>query len=169
VVIETMAQTEKFVFIGMGEMQVLRSPEIVLSCIGLGSCIAVCAYDRVARVGGMVHVVLPTHDGKSGNNLAKYANTAVPLLINEILAQGGVRPYLIVKIAGGAQMSMAPGISCNFKTGERNLSEAVMALEKAGVHLVGADTGGSKGRTVRLYLDTGRITVRTVGGVEREI
>lgn len=168
-VIETRTPLDNNIFIGMGEMQVTGSPESVLSCIGLGSCIGVSVYDRVTGVGGMVHVVLPKYDGKDIHNQAKYADTAVPLLLKEIIAQGGTRSHLIIKIAGGSEMSLAPGFENTFKTGERNLSEVALALEREGVRLAAADTGGHKGRTIKLYLSTGKVTVKTVGGVEREI
>jgi chemotaxis protein CheD len=172
VVTETIMPVDKFVFVGMGEMQVAHSPNTVLSCIGLGSCIGISAYDRVLKIGGMVHVVLPKYDGKDRNQ-SKYADTAVPLLLDEIVAKGGSKSHLIVKIAGGAQMSLAPGLETTFKTGERNLAEVLRSLEKEGVRVAASDTGGNKGRnkgrTIRTYLDTGRVTVKVVGGEEKEL
>ena len=157
------------VVIGMGELRVSRSPQVVLSCIGLGSCIAVCMYDGTTGVGGLVHVVLPKHDGRSDHDRAKYADTAVPLLLGEIIAQGGSRSRTTARIAGGSQMTLAPGLNATFRTGEKNLAEVLAALQREGMRLAGSDTGGSRGRTVRMYLDTGRVTVKTIGGDEREI
>ncbi len=157
------------IIIGLGEMQVTTRQSAVLSCIGLGSCIAVCMYDHVFKVGGMVHVVLPQHDGLSDNNYAKYANTGVPLLVHELLRQGACRPRIHVKIGGGAQMSLAPGLKSTFRTGERNLEAVKEALAKEGLPLVSADVGGAKGRTVRLYMNSGRTTVKTAGDEEREL
>ena len=155
--------------VGMGELRVSRSPYAVLSCIGLGSCIAICVYDGTTQVGGLVHVVLPKYDGRSDHDRAKYADTAVPILVGEVAAQGGARSRMTVKIAGGSQMTLAPGLNTTFKTGERNLAEVLAALQREGLRLAGSDTGGSRGRTVRMYVDTGRVTVRVLGGDEREI
>jgi len=157
------------IIVGLGEMEVTRLPSAVLSCLGIGSCIVVCIYDSLFKIGGMSHIVLPSHDGKTGDNLAKFADTGVPLLINEVLRQGGIRSRLTIKIAGGAQMSLAPGLINTFKTGERNLIGVKMAIEKAGIPLLAADVGGNKGRTVRMYINTGKVTVKTAGDEERDI
>ncbi|MBN1368581.1 MAG: chemotaxis protein CheD [Dehalococcoidales bacterium] len=172
-VIETtfrsLVDNQDSIIVGLGEMQVTMRQSAVLSCIGLGSCIAVCIYDSLFKVGGMVHIVLPQHDGLSEKNVAKYANTGVPLLIKEVLRQGASRSHLTVKIAGGAQMSLAPGLKSTFRTGERNLEAVVEALNKEGLMPVSSDVGGSKGRTVRLYVNSGKATVKTVGDEEREL
>ena len=156
------------IVVGIGEIHTTRSTTAVITCIGLGSCVALCMYDADFHVGGMVHVVLPTCFGKDENNPAKYADTAVPLLIAEMAKQGVRRSSLIVKIAGGAQMSMAGGLNNTFKTGDRNVAEIETALKKEGLRVASADVGGSRGRTVRMYMETGKITVRTIGDIERE-
>lgn len=168
--IETIVpKTDTFV-VGMGERQVSRSPAAILACIGIGSCIAVCAYDVVTRVGGMAHIVLPAWDGNEKSNPGKFADTGVPLLIEEMTKLGGSKSRLVLKLAGGAQMSLAPGITNAFKTGERNLTEVVAALERLKApRVVAAETGGHKGRTVRLYLCSGKVTVKNAGGQEQEI
>jgi chemotaxis protein CheD len=157
------------VVLGMGEFTVSSSANAVLTCIGLGSCIAVCIYDRLAKVGGMVHVVLPRRDGPEDNNPGRYANIAVPHLLDLVFKNGGMKNRLTVKIAGGAQMTMAPGLRDTFKTGERNLAEVKAALEKENVSLASADVGGHMGRTVKMYIDSGKVTVKTVGGIAREL
>jgi chemotaxis protein CheD len=156
------------IVVGLGEMKVTNMPT-VLSCIGIGSCIAVCVYDTVFKIGGMAHIVLPLHDGRPGIALTKYANTGIPLLIQEMLRQGGIRNRFNIKLAGGAQMSLAPGLKNTFKTGERNLEEVKAALSREGLVIAATDVGGAKGRTVKMFVDTGRVTVRTAGGEEREL
>jgi len=141
---EPAAQEHELFVVGMGEIVVTASPDAVLSCIGLGSCVAVCAYDSMEKIGGMVHVVLPNHNGSPGANHAKFADTAVPLLINEMIKKGGVRRRMVVKIAGGARMSLAPWLRDTF-------------------------TGGTIGRTVKFYIDTGRVTVKTASGTAQEL
>jgi len=154
--------------LGMGEYAVTASPGAVLCCIGLGSCIAICMYDYVARIGGMVHIVLP-HTGTPDGHPTKYANTAVPFLLQEVVKKGGSRDRLTIKVAGGAQMAIAPGLRDSFHTGERNLEEIKTALQKERVCITAGDTGGSAGRTVRMFVDTGKVTVRTIGGSVKEL
>jgi chemotaxis protein CheD len=167
--VQPATQESESIVLGMGEHAVSASPGAVLACIGLGSCIAVCIYDRLVKVGGMVHVVLPRHDGPVDGNWGKFANTAVPQLLGQVIKNGGMKYRLTVKIAGGAQMTHAPGLRDTFRTGERNLAEVKAALLQENVLLAEADVGGNTGRTVKMYIDTGTITVKTVGGIEREL
>jgi len=166
---DVMKQEKDSIVVGMGEYAISASPGMVLTCIGLGSCIAVCAYDLVAKIGGMMHIVLAQHQGSDTSNYSKFADTGVPLLINEILKRGGTKEKLIVKIAGGAQMTVAPGLRDTFKTGEKNLVQILYSLQKEDVGLKAADVGGNLGRTVKLVISTGAVIVKTVNGVEREI
>jgi len=170
VVFEEVAASERELHVvGMGEMAVTASPNVVLSCIGLGSCVAVCAYDNQSKIGGMAHIVLPLNHGLPGNNPAKFADTAVPLLISEMIKKGSVKNQLIIKIAGGAQMTLAPGLRDTFKTGERNLAQILLVLQRENIAIAAADTGGSVGRTVKMYIRTGQITIKTAHGVPQEL
>ena len=166
---ETLKQEKESIVVGMGEVVVSAVPSVVLTCIGLGSCIAVCAYDSVAKIGGMVHIVLPEHRGDNPESFSKYADTGVPLMLAKVVKSGGDKNRLVVKIAGGAQMTVSPGFKDTFKTGQRNLTQILATLEKLNVGLAAADVGGTLGRTVRLHIDTGKVLVKTVSGTEREI
>jgi chemotaxis protein CheD len=170
IVFEEVASTERELHVvGMGEMLVTASPNAVLTCIGLGSCVAVCAYDSRERIGGMAHIVLPQNHGLPGNNPAKFADTAVPLLLDEMIKKGGIKSRLIIKIAGGAQMTLAPGLRDTFKTGEKNLAQVLLMLQRENVAIAATDTGGTVGRTVKMYVGTGQVTVKTAYGVARGI
>ena len=164
----TSAERELHV-VGMGEMLVTDSPNAVITCIGLGSCVAVCAYDSHLKIGGMAHIVLPQNHGLPGNNPLKFADTAVPLLFEEMVKRGSIKSRLIVKMAGGAQMTLAPGLRDTFKTGERNLAQILLVLQRENIALAAADTGGNVGRTVKMYIGTGQVTVKTAYGIAQEI
>ena len=166
---EIAKQDKDSIIIGMGELAVSSSPKTVLACIGLGSCIAVCAYDRVVKVGGMIHIVLPQHHSENPAEYSKFADTGVPLMLAKVIQNGGDKSRLVVKIAGGAQMTVAPGLKDTFKTGEKNMLYILAALEKVNVSLAAADVGGTLGRTVKLHIATGQVLVKTVNGIEREI
>lgn len=164
-----MIQTQETIVVGMGEMSVARGNATVLACVGLGSCIALCAYDPISRTGGMAHIVLPRQDGRGGRPSAKYADMAVPLLLQEMHRSGSTLSRVVVKIAGGSQMSAAPGLNGIFRIGERNIAAVREAIDGAGVALAAADTGGQRGRTVRMHLDSGRVVVTTLGQECKEL
>ena len=74
---------EQTAAIGLGEMKVTKDDSVVLTCLGLGSCVGMAAYDPVSKVAGMAHIVLPRSDGRSGLP-AKFADTAIPALVDEM-------------------------------------------------------------------------------------
>jgi len=167
--VTTLKENVEVVVVGMGGIQVSRDHSGVLACLGLGSCIAVCAYDPLSKVGGMAHVVLPNSGGKDGIAPGKFADTAVPLLLQEMAKAGGARSRLIIKLVGGAQLALARGLESVFSTGERNLAEVKAALARERISVAATDTGGNMGRTVRMFVDTGKVIVKTAGGEGEEL
>ena len=159
----------QIVLVGMSEMQVSGDTTTVLSCLGLGSCIGLSLYDPFAHVGGVAHIVLPSAPDGRNTPYPKYADTAIPHLIEELLKLGATKRNLAAKIVGGARMGLIPGQHSIFKTGERNIEATQAALASAGLSLAASDTGGNKGRTMRLFVGTGNVTVSTGGGDVREI
>ena len=155
---------EQTVTVGLGEVCVTKNPSTSLACFGLGSCISLCAYDPVSKVAGMAHIVLPESDHSNpGKVSTKYADIAVPVLLEEMHKHGATKSRLIAKLVGGAQMIQAAGFDAALEMGARNLEMTRKALASEGVHLSAADTGGSQGRSVWLSADSGKVMVRTAG------
>ena len=166
-----MRAEQESVVVGLGEIKITKDPQVVLTCLGLGSCIGLAAYDPVARVAAMAHIVLPADKGTNGQSQspAKYANTAIPALLQEMKAQGGTSGRIVVKLAGGARMSLAAGLDSIFKIGEQNIAATTAALKAAGLQVAASDTGGEQGRTMKLYTDSGQVTVVTAGTKTNEL
>lgn len=157
------------IIVGMGELAVSNQPSAVLTCLGIGSCVAICAFDPISRVGGMAHVVLPRGENAGATTPSKYANIAIPALLKEISRLGGDKSRLVIKVIGGARISAAPGFDGTFKIGEKNVEEVLTALSKEKLSASAMDIGGEKGRTVRMYLDTGKVIVQSVGTKPKEL
>ena len=158
-----MTTTQDTLVIGLGEMQVSKEPSAVLTCLGLGSCIGFSVYDPMVKVGGMVHIVLPSSDGRETNTPAKFADMAIPNLLDAMSDLGSTNRSLVIKMAGGAQMSLAKGGSGIFKTGERNIESVNAIAQKHGLRIAASDVGGHSGRTLRLFVSSGQVTVTTAG------
>lgn len=155
--------------VGMGEIQVVRGAGNVLTALGLGSCIGVCLYDPLTRVAGMVHVVLPkSQSDKSGELPGKFADTAIPAIVQQMVSMGASASRLKAAIAGGAQLFQF-GVSSSLDVGARNSEAVINALREMGIPIQAKDVGGSVGRTLRLVSDNGLVVVRTIGGAEREL
>lgn len=149
--------------VGIGELKVSRDKDAVIITRGLGSCVAVCLYDKNAKVAGMAHVMLPQDNGKDNNLLARFADTGVPRLYNEMIKAGANPRYMIAKIAGGARMFQMPGGNSLLEIGERNVESVRATLKSLKLELVAADTGKNYGRTVELSVAAGELLVKAIG------
>jgi chemotaxis protein CheD len=158
------------VAVGIGELFATREMSLVLAAYGLGSCIALSAYDPAIKAAGLAHIMLPDSSEVSYSGLGhKFANVAVPALIKELVKLGAKPSRLICKVAGGAQMLASPAQVNGFRIGERNVGAVKEALRAHGIVPQAADTGGSQGRTIRVFVDTGLVVVRTVGKGDIEL
>ncbi len=160
---------ERQVVVGISDAKVAAAQGPVLVTYALGSCVAVCMFDPVARVGGLLHILLPesTLDPKKAEtNPFTFADTGIPLLLRQMVAQGASEKRISVRLAGGAQVTAGKDV---FAIGKRNHAAARKILWKLGLMVAGEQVGGDVSRTVRLDLDSGRFIVREGGGTEREI
>jgi chemotaxis protein CheD len=136
--------------------------DAVLVTLGLGSCVAVVLYDPEATVGGLAHLLLPSPSlSQERGNPAKFPETAVPFLLDRMREAGAVPRRVRARLAGGASMFASLSNPAVAAVGERNLVATREALERAGIPLVGEDTGKDYGRSVYAYLDSGRMEVRS--------
>jgi chemotaxis protein CheD len=154
---------EQMLTVGLGEIKLVVDSTVPLLALGLGSCVAVTLFDPVARIGGMAHVVLPGPlDGSKGDS-AKFATVAVPRLLEQVLERGAQRSRLVCKLAGGAEvLATSPGRH-NFRIGERNIEAVLAQLDRLGIRPRAADCGGKTGRSMRLTVHDGRVTVKRLG------
>ncbi len=155
--------------VGMAEIKVTVAPHRLVTT-GLGSCIGLCIYDPVSKVGGMAHIVLPVVTSlNEGDPGGKYAVTAIPLLVDSMIKFGANRYRLIAKMAGGAEMFTFPGQSPVLKIGERNAETIKEILDDIGIPLIGSEIGGNFGRTIQFDTNSGELWVRTINHGERTI
>ena len=155
--------------VGMADYKTGNSPDSLIT-YGLGSCIGIALFDSTAKIGGLSHIMLPdSTQARSSDNPAKFADTALPLMLEEMIKLGAVKSRIKAKIAGGAQMFTFANATEIMRVGERN-GEAVRAmLKKMDIAIVAADTGGNYGRTVELKLETGAFRIKTIDKGEKDI
>ncbi len=157
------------IMVGMGEIKISRMPEDVLTALGLGSCIGVCVYDPICRIAGMAHVVLPSHVQNTGDLPGKFATTAIPALLESMRRCGAKTGNLRVAIAGGAQIFAFAGASAQLDIGKRNATAVQEMLAKNNLPIHAQDVGGNMGRTVQLYSNDGRVSIKTIGQGVKEL
>jgi chemotaxis protein CheD len=137
--------------------------EQTLITIGLGSCVAIVLYDSRARVGGLAHTLLPDESmARDRSNPAKFAASAVTVLLAEMARLGADARRVRAKLVGGASMFANLLPSGGINIGDRNVAAARQALERNGIHIVAEDVGSDHGRSVYFHLDDGRVEVRSL-------
>lgn len=154
--------------VGLGEIKHSSSDSVALVAYGLGSCVGVSIWDRSARIAALAHIILPSAAALSRreDNPLKYADQAIPAMINDLLRLGGKKPNFIVRIAGGAQMLRASGSNEIFNIGLRNVEQVRLELARAGLRIANEDVLGHQGRTMSVYPGTGQVTVQSAGNIK---
>src|SRR6056297_1459680 len=150
--------------IGIGEYVAAKNPQILVT-LGLGSCVGVCLIDKKAGIGGMIHVMLPDSGGKSVGKPGKYADTGIPILVEDMKGLGAATGNLEAKIAGGAAMFQKSGST--MEVGKRNVEAVKRMLSKLRIRVRADDTGGNRARSIEFNVSTGILNVRKVGGGEK--
>ena len=146
----------------------VASGESVLVTSGLGSCVAVALHDPTTKIAGLAHILLPSAGfGPPSMHPAKYADSGVALLAEEMRRRGAIQDRIVARLAGGARM-FAALLSSGINMGQRNIDASRKALYKLNIPVVGDDVGGEYGRSVRVVCATGIMTVRSLVGGDRE-
>jgi chemotaxis protein CheD len=149
--------------VDIADFQVTDDPRETLVTYSLGSCIGVAIWDPKARVGGLLHYMLPESTlspDKAKAKPAMFADTGIPALFRSTYDLGAGKKNIIVKIAGGSSLLDDNG---TFNIGKRNYIMLRKIFWKNGVLIEAEDVGGSLSRTVRLDVATGRFTIKSRG------
>ena len=154
------------VVIGVADCHVTSDTSEVLLTYALGSCIGVSIYDPIARVGGLLHFMLPAAPPgavDAGRNPYMFADSGIPLMFREAYEKGAQKHRLRVRVAGGAQILDAHGV---FNIGQRNCVAMRRIFWKAGVLVHAEETGGKSARTMRFEIASGRVFLRSASSTE---
>ncbi len=150
--------------LGLGEWHATADLNEELVCYGLGSCVALCAYDPVAHVAGMAHMVLPDSSlAPSARGGPKFVDVAVPMVLERMAELGALPTRTRISLVGGAHILRTVGLTAGPQIGERNVEAALAALRASGMRVHAQEVGGSRGRTVVLSPGTGELSVTTAG------
>lgn len=158
-----MQEDLKIIKVGMADLNIVVDPGMITT-LGLGSCVGVALYDKITKICGLAHIMLPDSTKiKNNNNKCKFADTAIEILYNKMIESGANKSNIIAKIAGGAKMFDFDGSDDLLNVGERNIIACKDILNKMNIKLIAEDTGNSYGRTVELYTEDGRFKIKTIG------
>lgn len=140
----------------MGDFRSGKSPDSFRTV--LGSCVGIALYDPRTRVGGLAHIVLPERTGTGP--VGKFADTALPAMIQQLVELGGRPRSLLAKLAGGASMFDSSSVS---DVGRANQAAVKRLLAERRIPVVAENLGGTRGRRMSFWLTTGRVVVESLG------
>ena len=154
--------------VGVANMHVSSDEGEEIITYALGSCLGIALYDPVARVGGLVHVMLPTSEvdpKKADTNPCMFVDTGVPALFKACYKAGAEKQRMQVKVAGGASVNRKEEEDM-FQIGKRNMVLLRKLLWKNGVMLSSSDVGGTESRTMAIQIGSGLVTVKSNGVIK---
>ncbi len=147
------------IIIGIAEYVVVHNPAVLVT-LGLGSCVGISIRDPVARFGGLAHILLPSiKESNNKENLLKFADSAIEIVVDSLLKKGCVKSRLEAKIAGGASMFSFGNSTMNI--GERNVLSVKQKLKEMNIPLLACDTGANYGRTIEFNIASGVMSVKS--------
>jgi len=114
----------------------------------------------------MLHALLPhAHDpARAARTPTRFVEQGVPLLLDAVLGHGARRLRLQASLCGGARIIQGAAFDGQLNIGRHNVRTATAVLETLRIPIQARDTGGTHGRTIRLYLATGKVVVGTMRG-----
>ncbi len=158
-----MNEVIEVVKVGMADLNIASPPQTIRTS-GLGSCVGIILYDEITNLSGMAHVMLPSSSlcREKEPNLAKYADTAIPHLLDQMTSKGARVGFIKAKIAGGAQMFNFSTESNVMRIGPRNVEAVKLKLQELQIPIVAEDVGGNSGRTIEFDPLSKKLNIRTV-------
>lgn len=151
------------VTVDISDLKVTSDPDDILVTYSLGSCVGLTLYDKNVGVGGMIHCMLPLSKIDAEKAALKpymFVDTGVTILLTELFKRGAQRENLVAKVAGAASPL---GKEETFRIGQRNYTILRKLLWKNNILIESEDVGGSKARTMYLYMHDGLVTVKSEG------
>ena len=152
------------VVVGVADMAIATESHGQLVTYALGSCIGLSAYDPVAKIGGLLHYMLPQPAEQADPKTLKpymFATTGIPMLMRKLAQAGAQQARLILCAAGGAEILEG---AASMAIGKRNRTMLRKVLWKMGIALSAEETGGSIARTVTLDLHRGEVRLKSRDG-----
>lgn len=155
--------------VGVADMKITNDPDSVIVTYSLGSCVGVSIYDPVARVGGILHYMLPDSSldpDKARKNPCMFADTGIPALFKACYRFGAQKQRMRVVVVGGAQILDQEGF---FNIGRKNQEALKRVFSKNRVNVDYEEVGGMVNRTIKLDIKTGQTYLKSSGQVEKRV
>ncbi len=153
----------KTLFIGIGDYGATNKPDELLKTMALGSCVGIIILEPKSRTIGLAHIALS--DSNINKAMAikqpgRFADTAIPALLNLMEKESNTKSGYIIKLAGGAQVAR---MKDTFNIGKRNILAIKKILWQMRLAPIAEDLGGQISRTVTVEVNTGKVLIHSPG------
>lgn len=149
--------------VGIAEYGVSKNPKTVLTTHSLGSCLGIAIYDPIVKVGGMLHIMLPSSRldmAKAAEVPSMFLDTGIALLFRSAYELGAEKRRILLYVAGGAQVMDTTGF---FNIGKRNYEALQTVCEYHNLTIQAEQVGGLISRSIYLKVATGEVWVKASG------
>ena len=159
----------ELITVGISDVKITNCPGALVT-YALGSCIGICLYDAMLKIGGLAHIMLPYYPKSNPNEqINRYADSCLPVMVRDMEARGCQRSRIQAKIAGGAKMFEVADDSTFGSIGKRNIIAVKETLAKLHIRILAEDTGLNYGRSVYFYTETGLMVVKSFAKGEKSL
>ena len=157
------------VTVGVAQFRVGSAP-LALMTMALGSCLGIVLFDASTKIGALVHVMHPWRSRVKNNaNRAKFVDTAIPLVVAQMVDRGARREAIVAKLFGGARMFESVAASRGvLQIGDENIAAAREQLGLHGIPIVAECVGGTRGRTIVFDTNDGSVVVKGIEAPEEK-
>lgn len=157
------------IIVGIADIKCSKGEQSITT-YALGSCVGVCLYDEQTGIGGMLHAMLPiSKEFLELENQARYVDTGIKRLLQEICHRGALSSGLKAKVVGGAKMFEFKTTTTEEDIGSANVNQVRKELQALGIPIVREVTGGVVGRTIRFTPGTGTVHIFATDNTEQII
>ena len=156
----------QLVNVGIAEHRISVNSDVLRTI--LGSCVGIYLYDPEKKIIGLSHIMLAEKNSQEGNP-GKYADTAIPLLIEEMVNAGAAEKSLVAKIVGGSTMFKMAANSMMGEIGKNNARKVKEVLAAKSIPILAEELGGDFGRTIDFFPGDGSVKIKSLGRPEKTI
>ena len=153
----------KTIFLGVGDYGATSNPDEVLKTMALGSCVGLIVLEPKSRTVGMAHIALSDsqiNPAMAAKQPGRFADTAIPALLNLILSKSKTKNGYLIKLVGGAQVAH---MKDTFNIGKRNILAIKKILWQMKLAPIAEDLGGQISRTVTVEVSSGKVILHSPG------
>ncbi|HEY8965950.1 MAG TPA: chemotaxis protein CheD [Candidatus Methylacidiphilales bacterium] len=147
--------------VGVADIKMASGASWIITTYALGSCLGITLYDPAKKIGGMLHAMLPDsklHQSQGATKIAMFLDSGMNELLAQLRKAGANERNLECKVFGGSQVMSADKF---FRIGDRNVETFKTLSQSLGLRVGVWEVGGHVNRTIKFYLESGQVSVRT--------